>query len=193
MKCGGLGLRAYSELCKPAFIGAVPKLHAGFCPLLASTVGGEDRFGEEWAGRWQTLLDSGCRAGREFAVSWLRLTEEEVEGPLSVPVESTGEESVSGATRGMLISAREVQLGRALAHALEHHPEQAHRAVWSWPERDKLSAQFLLQLPGHISTLTSGEFSECTAALLCLPSPACMEKLGEVLGGEGWTSMGITW
>ena len=107
---------------------------------------------------------------------------EEVQGPLSVPVESAGEDSVTGATRGLLVSAKERLMGRVLAHSLELHHDQGHRAVWSWPERDKLSAQFLLHLPRHSSTLTAAEFSECTAALLCLPSPACREKLGEKVG-----------
>ena len=86
------------------------------------------------------------------------------------------------ATSGFLVSAREMLLGRVLLAALERHHLQSRRAVWSWPERDKLSAQFLLHLPGHSSTLTPEEFSECMAALLCLPSPACQDKLGEVVG-----------
>ena len=107
---------------------------------------------------------------------------EEVQGPLSSPVENAGDGSVSGATRGLLVSTREMLMGRVLERALSQHQEQTHRAVWSWPERDKLSAQFLLHLPGHNSTLTPEEFSECTAALLCLPSPACWQKLGERVG-----------
>ena len=80
IKCGGMGLRSYTELCRPAYIGAVelalPRLHDGFCPQLEDMVGGVDRFGDEWAGRWTTLLESGCRAGREFAASWLLLQQE---------------------------------------------------------------------------------------------------------------------
>jgi hypothetical protein len=115
-------------------------------------------------------------------MAFLGEEEEEVLGPISAPVESAGEESVTGATRGFLVSSREMLLGRVLLAALERHHLQSHRAVWSWPERDKLSSQFLLHLPGHSSTLTPEEFSECTAALLCLPSPACQDKLGEVVG-----------
>ena len=116
VKCGGFGLRSYVELCRPAFIGAVelavPRLYDGFCPLLVPMVGGEDRFGEDGDGRWQTLLDSGCRAGRELAASWLSMQqetrlameflgegEEEAQGPLSTPVESAGDGSVSESTR----------------------------------------------------------------------------------------------
>ena len=46
----------------------------------------------------------------------------------------------------------------------------------------KQTVWFLLHLPGHSSTLTPTEFSECAAALLCLPSTACQEKLGYVIG-----------
>ena len=62
-------------------------------------------------------------------------------GPLQQPVESAGEGSTSGATRAKLVEAREKLLGQVLLKALEVHPEQAHRAVWSWPERDKSSAR----------------------------------------------------
>ena len=202
VKCGGMGLRSYVETCAPAFIGAVeqaiPSLHTGYCPLLTEWVGGADRFGEGVlsAGRWRTLLTSGCRVGREYEAVWNALRQEtdsaraflgeedDVRGPLSSPVESSGDGSTSGVTRGLLVEAREMLMGKVLAKALELHPEQEHRAVWSWPERDKMSAQWLLCLPGHNSTLTASEFSECAASLLCLPSPACSDplKLGEKIG-----------
>ena len=75
--------------------------------------------------------------------------------------------------------------------------------MWSWPEADKLSSQWLLALPGHANTLTSAEFAECTAALLRMPSPGCALLLGvpvgrravdlfgdvvmaEAVSGDGW-------
>ena len=77
VKCGGLSLRSYAEMCRPAFLGAVeiaiPKLHTGFCPLLEEVVGGEERFRDEWEGRWQTLHSSGSRLGREHQTSWVML------------------------------------------------------------------------------------------------------------------------
>ena len=68
---------------------------------------------------------------------------------------------------------------------LELHPIQtrANRPVWSWLQRDKLSAAWLQALPGPETTLTSAEFSEAAAAALCLPSPACVERLGQVIRG----------
>ena len=98
--------------------------------------------------------------------------------------ESAGEESTNGATRGLLVSEQEKLMGRVLEEALRQHPQQQHRAVYSWPERDKLSSGWLLSLPGHDSTLTAAEFSECVATLLALPSPACSDplKLGQKIG-----------
>ena len=87
-------------------------------------------------------------------MAFLGEEEEEVPGPISSPVESGGEELVTGATRGILVSAREMLIGRVLLVALERHQQHSHRTVWSWPERYTLSAQFLLHLPGHSSTLT---------------------------------------
>jgi hypothetical protein len=110
--------------------------------------------------------------------------EEEVQGPLATAVKISGQGSTSGATWGKLVVAREMLLGRVMARALELHPEQEHRAVWSWPERDKLSAQWLLCLPGHDSTLAADEMADSVAAVLCLPSPACSDplKLGMKVG-----------
>ena len=69
-----------------------------------------------------------------------------------------------------------------LDESLVRHQNQAARPVWSWPERDKLSSQWLLALPGHDTLLTSEEFAECIAALLCLASPACALLVGQRVG-----------
>ena len=68
------------------------------------------------------------------------------------------------------MAEREILMGKVLLKLLSDHPEQHHRAVWSWPERDKLSSQWLLCLPSHDATLTTPEFSECIA-ILCSLSP----------------------
>ena len=201
VKCGGAGLRTFEETCRPAFAGAcelaLPLLHTGFCPLLKDIVGGADRFGEDWEGRWRTLFSSSCRAGRELKSSWtimqletqrarqfLSEEEDEVLGPLAAPSESAGEGSTSGATRKKLVEAWEMLMGKVLLRALEQAPNQQQRGVWSWPERDKLSAQWLLCLPGHDSTLSPAEFSEAFSTLLCQESPSCSDPmlLGERVG-----------
>ena len=75
---------------------------------------------------------------------------------------------------------------------LIRHPNQAARPVFSWPERDKLSSQWLLTLPGPDTLLSSEEFTECLAALLCLPSPACAPLLGQRIGRSSVDKFGDT-
>ena len=58
------------------------------------------------------------------------------------------------------------------------------RAAMSWRQRDKVSSAWLLALPGHESTLSNVEFAEAAAANLCLPSPACAGRVGEVIRGR---------
>ena len=77
---------------------------------------------------------------------------------------------------------RERLMGRLLEESLLHHPHPGARPVFSWPERDKLSSQWLLALPGSDTSLSSEEFPECLAALLCLPSPACLPLIGQRVG-----------
>ena len=201
VKCGGAGLRTFEEICRPAFAGAcelaLPSLHTGFCSLLTDIVGGGDRFGDDWEGRWRTLFSSNCRAGQELKLAWMMMQvetrramqflgeeDEEVLGPLAAPPESAGEGSTTGATRKKLVEAREILMGKVLLRALEQAPNQQQRGVWSWPERDKLTAQWLLCLPGFDSTLSAAEFSEAFATLLCLDSPSCCDPLllGERVG-----------
>ena len=69
---------------------------------------------------------------------------------------------------------------------LEVHPVQArsNRPVWAWMQRDKCSSAWLQALPGPDSSLTSAEFAEAGAAALQLPSPACLEKLGQTVRGR---------
>ena len=201
IKGGGAGLRSFTELCRPAFVGAVelaiPSLHTGFCPILTPLVGGEEHFGEGWDGRWRPLLDSGCRAGRELASAWDWLQQEtiaakaylgeageETVGPLCQPVESAGEGCTTGKTRTKLVEEREILMGRVLARALEQRNVRDCREALSWPQRDKLSSQWLLNLPGHNSTLSPDEFSQAFSVTLCLPSPACADplRLGQRVG-----------
>ena len=52
----------------------------------------------------------------------------------------------------------------------------------SWPERNTISSQWLLTLPGHNTSLTLEEFTQCVEALLCIPSTACSSRIGEKVG-----------
>lgn len=106
-------------------------------------------------------------------------------GPLGIEVASAGEGSCAGgknSTRATIQKHRERMMGRLLKEGLLHYPDQEARPVWSWPERDKLSSQWLLALPGHDSSLTSEEFTQCVETILCLPSTACAAKIGENVG-----------
>ena len=197
VKLGGMGLRSMAELCSPAFLGAMeqtlPRLYQGFCSMLTPVVGGEDVHGEGATdlGRWRTLLDSGSKVGHEFSECWRKLKVEaesaaewlggEVEGPLAADVASAGESS-TGNLRASIVEHREQMMGRLLEEGLSRHPDQAPRPVWSWHQRDKHSSQWLLTLPGHSTMLSSDEFSECVAAMLCLGSPSCAPLLGQRVG-----------
>ena len=73
-------------------------------------------------------------------------------------------------------------MGRLLDEGLTNYHNQAARLVWSWPERAKLSSQWLLSLQGHNNSLTSEEFTQCIEALLCFPSTACSTLIGAQVG-----------
>ena len=70
----GMGLRSLVDIIPAAFIGSVEMSlpffcrEEGVCQLLLPTVG--DIREAEVASRWQTLLDSGSRTGRELAECW---------------------------------------------------------------------------------------------------------------------------
>ena len=58
------------------------------------------------------------------------------------------------------------------------------RAAWAWSQRDKVATAWTLALPGGDKTLSSAEFSEAAASFLCLPSPACVGRVGETVRGR---------
>ena len=95
-----------------------------------------------------------------------------------------GEGSVSGETRGKLVSAREKTRAALLVKALAEHRPIKDRPAWAWKQRDKISSAWLLALPGADSSLSNAEFAEAAASNLCLSSPACMQKLGDTVKGS---------
>ena len=58
------------------------------------------------------------------------------------------------------------------------------RAAWGWRQRDKVSCAWLLAMPGGATALSNAEFSEAAASNLCLPSPACRGRIGELVRGR---------
>ena len=101
-------------------------------------------------------------------------------------MEGAGGDSCNGSTRGKVTEERDTTRGELIKKGLAVHPRQdrTNRPVWSWLQRDKLSAAWLQALPSPDTSLSSGEFSEAAAAVLCLPSPACADRLGQVVTGR---------
>ena len=198
----GWGLRSLEDSCGPAYIGALETAipyTAGLdkiCPMMEDTWGGEDCWGEVALvqNRWRKVLASGCNEGQELHRAWTRIqTEgrnaaewlgEDVPSVLDTPVEGVGDGSVSGATRKRVVEQVENMRAKVLEKSLSDVRPKTTRAAWAWRQKDKVSSSWLLAIPGHETTLSSAEFSEAAAASLCLPSPACSGRVGEVIKGR---------
>ena len=194
IRLGGFGLRCQSDLSPAAFIGAAEQVLPSFvgvkgiCPQLGHLIGSMENSQQ----RWQTLISSGCRTGRELLSAWETLQSEarhmcdflgiELDLPLSVSADGLGEGSENGSTRKRVLEQRESLKGQVLTKALEMYPDQLARPVKVWPQMDKLSTSWLLSLPGPHSGLASNIFSEAVCANLCLPSPSCRGIVGERIG-----------
>ena len=202
VRLGGFGIRSFKDTSGIAFLGALEQAipafqgERGVCPQLADDMGGDECFGEDALGdRWRVMVTSGCREGEELKRLWSVLQEEErqaatwleqeMQENISQRVGEVGGSSCDGSTRGKVAEERDVTWAKLVKKGLEMHPRQdrSNRPVWSWLQRDKLSAAWLQALPGPDTTLTSAEFSEAAAASLCLPSPACADRLGQVIRG----------
>ena len=194
IRYGGLGVRGMRDTVPVAFIGAleqtIPSFRGdhGVCEQLSHLVaepGNEDN-------RWQPLLQSGCRTGTELAFVWESLTKEaresadflnqDVDKIFLVSVEGVGDGKTDGKTRSQLMESREKVRGQALTRALELHHDRQARPALMWPQLDKLSNSWLLALPGPQSGLSGPVFSEGMCSLLCIPSPACRDRVGESVG-----------
>ena len=155
IKMGGLGFRSVAETSGAAFLGALEQAapYMASVETLQGVVGGLECWGEEALpeGRWRVLLESGNIDGQELNRVWAALKTEasqaahwldrELEGTLAQEVESVGNGSTSGATRGTIMEERDMTRGLLLEKALELFPDREARPVWSWPQRDKLSSQ----------------------------------------------------
>ena len=104
------------------------------------------------------------------------------EPPLAVEAEALGEGSTDGSTRKKVVEQREILRGSVLTKVLENYADQSARPVWAWPQMDKLSSAWLLSLPGPQNGMSSAIFSEAMCMHLCLPSPACRDRVGEKIG-----------
>ena len=193
VKMGGLGIRSCEETSPAAFIGgleqALPHLTGdqGVCKVLTRIIGDCDGML-----RWQQLLQSGCRTGQELARSWAEMQLEaqqcagflgqETRGPLTQPVEQAGDGCRTGATRGLLVSAREEVRAAVMKEAIPRiKAPQARRLVMAYKNRDKLTSAWVTCLPGP-EGLSGPAFTEAICSLLCLPSPACRSRVGAKVG-----------
>jgi hypothetical protein len=193
----GAGLRSHEDNCFPAYVGALEQAAAFMAevPALQEALGGEGAWGEDAdpATRWEPLLNSGLRDGEELRAAVASLQQEareaatflgeEVEGVLADRMGGFGKDT-TGSTRQAIVVQRETARGRLLLQGLEQMPNREARPVWSWPERDKHSAAWLLCLPQPETSFSAQEFSEAFAAFLCQPSPACRPRVGEAVPGR---------
>ena len=93
-----------------------------------------------------------------------------------------GRNRENGKSRQDMIELRDNNRKKVLEKTLKECDKVSCRAVWSWNQRDKLSTAWLLALPGPHTGMSSTIFVEGLATVLCLPSPACVRKLGEKIG-----------
>ena len=163
----------------------------GVCPQLGHLVGRPEE-GEER--RWEPLVSSNCRTGRELVLAWQHLQretresctylEKEVPEILATEVEGVGQGSLDGSTRKRLSEEREKLRAEVFKKGLTDHPDRAARAVIAWKNRDKLCTAFLMVLPGPHTSISSPHFSEALCVLLCLPSLCCRDRVGLKVGNR---------
>ena len=191
LKLGGFGLRSQEFLSPYAYYGGIEQSVPHFatvCPPLAHLY---DRDGDVSV-RWQPLLNSGTRMGRELAAAMEKVKEEAaalsnylgVEEPAmhANEVEAMGQGRVDGSTRALLVREAEKLRADAMDKVLEELPDQGHRAVMVRKNANKLSTAFLLSKPGPHTGIQSIFFSEQLLALLAVPSVLCRGKVGERVG-----------
>ena len=88
---------------------------------------------------------------------------------------------VDGNTRRSVTQQREEFKGAVLEEALTRHNNLNQRPVLAWANRDKLSSAWLQCLPGP-EGLPNQAFTEALSSLLCMPSPACRDRVGASVG-----------
>ena len=199
IKLHGWGLRRLEEICLPAYLGtletSIPQM-GEISPIMTGVWGGVECWGNtaDMKTRWSKVLSSGCQEGIEMTRGWEVLTKEaretadwlgkDIEKVFSTPLAGLGNGSVSGKTRGDIMSAREKTRSLLMSKALSQHRPKRDRAAWAWRQRDKISSSWLLALPGPDSTLSNAEFSEASATSLCMASPGCMGRVGDTVKGR---------
>ena len=192
VRFGGFGLRSQIETSPVAFIGALRQIlpsfsgEKGICPQLEHLISPNSK------NIWQPLIESRCRTGMELQKAWTVLQKEaqeisdylgvELEGVLSVSELEVGEGYNIYKVRNLMTEQCEKIKGQLIGRSLELHLDRKSRPVLAWPQMDKLSAAWLLALPGPHTGLSNSIFSEAACKTLCLPSPSCRDRIGEKVG-----------
>ena len=182
------------DLSPAAWLGALEQAlpdfsgEKGVCPPLAELSGSE----EDDLHRWRPLLESGLRTGEELRRAWYTLKQrgsematylgEELEGALAQTVEGAGEGSRDGNTRMAVVEQLEGLTLACLEKNISEWRDRSARPVGLVQQRDKMTTTWLLSHPTPHYSLSSPIFQEGLAMALALPSPACRDRLGEVLG-----------
>ena len=96
----------------------------------------------------------------------------------------TGDKNTRGSTRGRIVEAIECTRAKVLVKALVLVRRKTTRAARRWKQREKVSSAWLLACPGQDTRLSNKEFAEAAAANLCLHSPACSARIGEIIKGR---------
>ena len=154
IKCGGLGLRDQVQLSPAAYFAGLEQA----LPVFGFERGICPPLGQLGGGittileRWRPLL------------------------------ERAGDGSTDGSTRKAVVTQLENLRHRVLSKHLKEWKSRTDRPVWSWPNRDKLTTAWLLSFPGPHTGLSMPVFREGLAMVLCIPSPACRDMVGERVG-----------
>ena len=195
VRLGGLGIRSTLETRHAAFIGGVEQAlphftnREGVCDQLRPIIGD---FSGSSDTRWERLINSGCRTGSEFAECWNIIKEEVSQcyrylqrgmelSPLNKPAHAAGDGRDDGTTRKIIVQHREEVREAVLRESLSRRRERQSRQVMAWTNRDKLSTAWLQSLPGP-DGFSNPEMSEALALMLCMPSPACQDRVGQKVG-----------
>ena len=113
----GRVFRSLEDTCGPAYLGALEQAAKAMAQVdgLQGVMGGDICWGDEALaeGIWHGLLESGARDGTELQQVWRILQmeafqsaswlEKDLDGMLFLPVQSIGDGSTSGATRGKIL------------------------------------------------------------------------------------------
>ena len=157
----------------------------GICQNLTTVLGDMDEVLPD--NKWQHLMNSESRTGKEFLEAWKSLQSEakeccdflslELSGPLSVEAQGAGLGSDDGSTRHEVIVQLEELRGAVMLEGIKANG-MGKRQVQSMINRDKLTTAWLQALPGP-EGLSNDAFSKALSLVLCLHSPISRSRVDD--------------